>query len=100
VPKIKIKYYVINTDYFQIWRSRKRKSSLSNGTNGIHDHHGDAISHRSDVIAVGTSSGAVLIYSLKTGDVTAQFVADKAHAGRINDIVSCSDILDQWRKGK
>lgn len=67
-------------------RSRKRKSSLTNGTNGT-SSGGDHV-HRSDVIAVGTSSGSVLIYSLKTGDITAQFAADKAHSDRINDIVS------------
>jgi hypothetical protein len=64
------------------FRSRKRKSSLTNGTNGV-DHP----VHRSDVIAVGTSSGSVLIYSLKTGDISAQFSAEKAHSDRINDIV-------------
>ena len=59
---------------------------MTNGTNGT-SSGGDHV-HRSDVIAVGTSSGSVLIYSLKTGDITSQFAADKAHCDRINDIVS------------
>ncbi len=65
---------------------------MTNGTNGT-SSGGDHV-QRSDVIAVGTSSGSVLIYSLKTGDVTAQFAADKAHADRINDVVSDVSIHD------
>ena len=61
---------------------------MSNGTNGNGEAAHDVTAQRSDVIAVGTSSGAVVIYSLKTGDVMAQFTSDKAHSGRINDIVS------------
>ena len=84
-------------------RSRKRKTSTSSLTNGIESSpnqhgkpsklHGSSENRRSDVIALGTSSGSILIYSLKTGDITSQFSKETAHNGRVNDIVSCKFYL-------
>jgi len=79
-------------------KSRKRKtstSSLTNGIDGSPNQHGksngkvtgSSDNRRSDTIALGTSSGSILIYSLKTGDVTSQYSKESAHNGRVNDIV-------------
>ena len=81
------------------FRSRKRKtstSSLTNGIDGSPNQHGksngkvtgSSDNRRSDTIALGTSSGSILIYSLKTGDVTSQYSKESAHNGRVNEIVS------------
>ena len=79
-----------------IYSNRKRKtstSSLTNGVDGSPHKPGNKISNisdslRSDTIALGTSSGSILIYSLKSGDITSNFSKESSHNGRVNDIVS------------
>jgi WD40 repeat protein len=72
-----------NYNFSYHFRSRKRKTSTlslnSSLTNGG-DHQA-----ASDVIALGTASGKVLIYSLKTGDVSSTIKDDY---GTINAVVS------------
>ena len=83
---------------FTIYSNRKRKTSTSSLTNGFENSpnqnkSGSKISNgsdscRSDTIALGTSSGSILIYSLKSGDITSSFSKESSHNGRVNDIVS------------
>lgn len=78
------------------FRYRKRKSSVSstNGINGFGDH---GVAHREDeLLALGTSSGSIVIYSLKTGEVVKNFSADKAHPSRINDIVRMPSLRPEF----
>ena len=70
--------------------NRKRKTSTSSLTNGVDSSKllNSSDSLRSDTIALGTSSGSILIYSLKSGDVVSNFSKESSHNGRVNDIVS------------
>ena len=53
--------------------------------------NGSFCNTRSDTIALGTTTGSVLIYSLKTGDVVIHLHKKTApHKDRVNDIVSSS----------
>lgn len=51
---------------------------------------------------MGTSSGSVLIFSLRTGDVTCHFSNENGHTGRVNDVVSFLSklilVLNFWVK--
>lgn len=70
---------------WKLYRSRKRKNSTSSLNNST--LNGTLIEEvkKSEIIALGTSSGTVLIYSTKTGDVSATL---KDENGAINAVVS------------
>lgn len=63
-------------------RPRKRKSSLSGSQEKLNGSaHEPSVS---DQIALGTTSGSIVLYSVKTSEV--KTTRDKAHSDRINDI--------------
>ena len=73
---------LISSSNDHIRRSRKRKSSLSGSLEKLNgDTHEPGVS---DQIALGTTSGSIVLYSVKTSEV--KTTHDKAHSDRINDI--------------
>lgn len=66
---------------FCLFRNRKRKSSISSLTNGVTDLEGAQTE-----VGIGSASGSLLIYSLKTSNVILK--EEKLHSDAINDLVS------------
>jgi len=64
-------------------RSRKRKSSLSSSCEKLNGSSNSQLGI-SDQIALGTTSGSIVLYSVKTSEV--KKTHDKAHSDRINGI--------------
>ena len=68
------------------FRSRKRKISNSSLNTSLSNGHGEDHSIRNENLALGTSSGAVFIYSTRTGEVQTTLRDDDM--GMINALVS------------
>ena len=66
-------------------KSRKRKNSTSSLNTSLTNGHTEVMSIRNETIALGTSTGAVFIYSTRSGEI--QSTLKDEHMGMTNALV-------------
>ena len=90
-PKKFRQAYCIFFNYICTIRNRKTSTSSLNGSTVSGSPQISDKSRNSDALALGTASGSVLIFSLKSGDVSVHLAKKNApHKDQVNGIVSSS----------